>query len=70
MEEHQLAYKEMEVWLAKFEKIIGPEGLAVEIIGSFATGLWIKQCNIDLLLVRKDPYEAAGPAKEVLERIY
>lgn len=62
-EDYETAYKELEAWLVKFDKIIAQEGLAAEIIGSFATGLWIKHCNIDLLLVRKDPYEVGGSPK-------
>jgi DNA polymerase sigma len=33
------------------------EGLIVEVYGSFATGLWVRQSNIDLQLIRRDPYD-------------
>lgn len=70
IDEHQAAYKEIEAWLIKFDKVIAQEGLAAELIGSFATGLWIKNCNIDLLLVRKDPYDTGSVSKDVVERVY
>lgn len=48
----------MKGFLSKLDKLCQPEGLNVEIIGSFATGLWIRQSNIDIQLTRLGPFES------------
>jgi hypothetical protein len=43
----------------------------IEAYGSFATGLWVKQSNIDLQLVKRDMSVMHPlPPKELLEKIY
>jgi len=34
--------------------------LGVEFFGSFATGLWVKQSNIDVQLTKKEVYDNFG----------
>lgn len=65
IEDYQLAYSEIEGWMAKLHKMLDQEGLAAEFIGSFSTGLWIKHSNIDIIVYKKDPYESSYP-KEII----
>ena len=55
--------REVNPFLIRLEKVVEREGYALEVIGSFATGLWIRQSNIDIQLVRKD-MEYMGGVKE------
>ena len=57
MVEYEAAHKDIKPFLGKIEKIVQQDGLGVEIYGSFATRLWLKQSNIDIQITRKDYYD-------------
>ena len=40
----------------KLSNIAQNENYNVELCGSFSTGLWLKNCDIDILLIPKDQY--------------
>ncbi len=59
--EYELARKEIDCWMGKVNKMLSPDGFVLEEYGSFATGLWVKQSNVDLFIVRRDyPYDFGG----------
>jgi hypothetical protein len=59
--EYELARKEVDLWMGKVNKILSADGFMLEEYGSFATGLWVKQSNVDLFIVRRDyPYDFNG----------
>lgn len=59
-------------FMDRLRKLVAEESLTVEQYGSFATGLWLKHCDIDLLLVPKeDPYEVSNTlVDDYLDRVY
>jgi DNA polymerase sigma len=50
--------------MAALGSIAQKEGLSVEVYGSFATGLWVKQSNIDIQLITMD-----NPPKDILDQV-
>jgi predicted nucleotidyltransferase len=52
--EYEWAQKDISPFMAVLGSIAQKEGLSVEFYGSFATGLWVKQSNIDIQLVSMD----------------
>lgn len=50
--------KEFERFYHKLCEIAYKENFNVQLCGSFSTGLWIKNCDIDILLVPQDQFIA------------
>ena len=53
--EYEIAKRDLAIWMNRFEKIIFPRGLKAEYYGSFATGLWTKNSNIDIMVIPDSP---------------
>lgn len=68
LQDYDHAKHEIDILMPKLEKVLAREDLTLKLYGSFATGLWIKQSNVDLLLIR-DEYEPTTSSTEVLKRV-
>lgn len=60
----------MAPFLSRLEKICNANGMGMEVFGSFATGLWVRQSNVDIQLTRLDIYDQNLSSKGMLENVY
>ena len=55
--------RELNDLINRLGQLAEKEGYYLEVIGSFATGLWVKQSNIDLQLSKPDHYDNSLTSK-------